>query len=323
MIKKLSLLILLGIASMVHATEVPRYWIQYKMNNIHCIVRLNGTFLYSTMKGDGKNVVNTTFGHTMGEMLDQGENEVEILAYNLANMSPFGVSDEGLKNGYCDVTIKASIENPESGEEEEYEVVNLRATYDEEKELIFSKSRNYGEEDLNDDFYAENYESIFSPDRTQEMKRLLGKRPFQINHPQPFSWTKAEPFEDTLENRQKLWEVYNQIRTAIQEKDMKTLKLLFEPGASELAKYEGSRLNRHFKMQVELSMSDFIGLKRECWRKPSLEDYELKLYAGGKLFQLVKKDTLYASPIVVDKPRVRTLNPVFTYVNGNIGVAWF
>ena len=309
---------------MAQAIDIPRYWVQYQMNNMHCTIRLNGVFLYSTVVGSaGKNIVNRTFGHSIGEVLDEGKNEIEVLGFNLADIDLFGVSDEDLKDGYCDVTITASLLNPKSGEEERYEVVNLRATYNDEKELVFSESHRYGDRSLSENYYTEPYEPNYSPDGTQSIKRLLGKRQFKVNHPQPFSWTQAEPFEDTLENRQQLWEVYNQIRTAIQQKDMKALKELFEPGASELAKYKGSNLNRHFQMQVELSMSDFIGLKKEYWREPNIEDYELKLYAGGKLFQLVKKNALVASPIVIDKPRVRALNPMFTYVNGKIGVAWF
>lgn len=322
MFKKIGLLIILGVMSMAQAIDIPRYWVQYQMNNMHCTIRLNGVYLYSTI-GKSRTVINKTFGHTIGEVLDQGENELEILAHNLADIDLFGVTDEGLKDGYCDVTITASLLNPKSGEEERYEIVNLRATYNDEKELVFSESHSYGDKSLSENYYTEPYEPNYSPDGTQAIKRLLGKRQFKVNHSQPFSWTKAEPFEDTLENRQKLWAVYNQIRTAIQQKDMTTLRELLEPGITELADYEGSNVRRHFQQQVELAMSDFIGLKLQYWGKPNFEDYELKLYARSKLFQLVEKNTFNASPIFIEKPRVRTLNPVFTYVNGKIGVAWF
>lgn len=312
--KRLILIMILFLGTFTMANTQKNYKIQFYINYMHCSFYINDVFLYTT-ENKYDIPTNITFGHTVGESLMNGINTISIMAIDLS--PAIDIPSDVEKT--CRITL-----NEITPDFELKEVVSLESSYDQEGKLTFKQSKVY------DDNSIENIVSsvmptlsVSSPKGQVDLPQLKGTRSFVIDYPSQFSWTKAQPFIDTPENRQKLWEKYNQLRTAIQKQNMKEIRKLLEPGISEKAAYEGLSVSRHFETTADMLLTTYFGLKPEYWDQPKIEDYELRLYAGGRLFQLVEKSFLSGSPISISKPRSTALNPVFTYIDGEIVVAWF
>ncbi|MGL4674942.1 MAG: hypothetical protein ACRCXK_08790, partial [Wohlfahrtiimonas sp.] len=169
---------------------------------------------------------------------------------------------------------------------------------------------------------------IFDAD-DMPIERKLASREIMVNHPQHFSWIhRSTPFTDTPANRQKLWNKYNEIRTAIINKDKKVIRGLVEPGVTDVANFQGADIERHFNIVFSQTVEEFFTLNPEFWESQPLrmDDYDLELYAGGKLFRFNEKKKTLFSPLQWHnslRGTYKAYNPLFTYINGEIVMATF
>lgn len=97
---------------------------------------------------------------------------------------------------------------------------------------------------------------------------------------------------------------------------------MMQPGWSDVAAFEGRTADNYAKMMENSLLLDFLDLKPQYWVDTKIEDYDLRLYAGGRLFQLVAKNSENGSPIEIQTNQVTTLNPMLMYLDGEIQVAW-
>lgn len=312
-----------------------QYYMSFKVHQMKCRVELNGLYLIDTF--DLPQNPRTTMpemlsmGHMVGEFVNKGTNTLSILSSNLAEY----VLDP--ENSYCEVGITAIVYNPETGQNESKLVSNIRYTYAEndDKDSAFKYKIVATESDFTIDprLTASTISFVDRPktlDRNQEeIQNITGSREIYVNHAQPFSWVnRATPFEDTPANRQQLWDKYHEIRMAMQKKDQSALKKLFAMGAKESAAYQNEDVDSHFNIVFSQLIQPFFELDDKYWQflPTLLGDYELKVYADGKLFQLNQKEYSQMSPLQWKNPYTREFmkyNPVFTYIDGEIEVATF
>ncbi|MHC5224727.1 hypothetical protein [Ignatzschineria sp. LJL83] len=115
-------------------------------------------------------------------------------------------------------------------------------------------------------------------------------REFTVNHHQPFSWVnESTAFEDTRENKKMLWDKYQEILKAVADKDKKAVRKLVEPGVSDMAKHYGdSNAELQFEFSFEDTFERYFNLNPNVYEAEplSIDDYDLEIYADGKLFFL-------------------------------------
>ncbi|MDG9729046.1 hypothetical protein OXI21_01240 [Ignatzschineria sp. RMDPL8A] len=70
-----------------NGTPQVKYQLRFKANYISCIVRINNVFVYNT-RDNIKVPKQLSFGQDITQYLDQGENELSILATNLTEYIP-------------------------------------------------------------------------------------------------------------------------------------------------------------------------------------------------------------------------------------------
>lgn len=313
------LFIITGMGVTMANTKVD-YFVQFNIHNMDCIVRHNGVLLYSTT-GLDLPPKKLTFGHSIAPSTAEDKNVLEIMAGNSSKW----LKDDPAEfvDGQCEVKIFASVMNPETEEMERKEISSLKATYDENRELTFNDTKVYASPSLTEMPMITAMPDDINKSGNTKVKRLKGERIFMVNHPTVFRWNKATPFQDTPENRQKLWQKYNELRTALQTQDLRKIRAHLEPGVTDSSNFENDR--DHFRTQASMAFADVFGLKKEYWLPVKMEDYDLEIHADGRLFQFVEKGTTQASPISYLNRRAKeaSINPIFTYINGEIGVAWF
>ncbi|MHC5224984.1 hypothetical protein [Ignatzschineria sp. LJL83] len=319
--------------SMANNTQTPvHYQMNFSANNMGCKAKLNGMYLIHTMdlmKGVPKSVSLT---QSIGNFVDENLNTLTLEVHNLSNL----VTDP--QNGYCDIDITAKVQNPDTGSIDSKEVSHIRYTYVQDdadiaqNRWLLSKkeSRVDQDEDLaNLLIQVESLESYILKDK-KELQREFVTREFTVHHSQPFSWIhQSTPFEDTPENKQKLWEKYQEIKRALAGKSRRDIRKLVEPGNTDIAQHQGEDPEQHFAIIFEQLIQPYFDLKRDIWSPVSdlgIDDFDLEIYADGKLFRLnEKRKTLY-SPIQwknLYQRLYRTYNPIFTLIDGEIVMATF
>lgn len=311
-----------------------RYQLQFKANHIHCLIRVNGIYVYDTYDSVGNtDPIQLSFGHGITEFLNQGKNELLVEATSFVEFIP----KSEISNSYCEVSIIAMVDNPETGGVDQKIVSNIRYTYQpkpKDSEAIFPYLLSIDESNkdldkiLSSNFIVLEQALPYPKKKGQYIQQTLATRTFDVNHTQPFSWVnRSTPFEDTPENRQKLWEKYNEIRTAIENKDKKAIRKLVEPGVTDMAKFYGDTPDNHFEFSFDV-IDFFFNLNRNIYMAEplTLDDYDLEIYAGGKLFRLNEKNYTLVSPLQWKNPMTKVTeryNPIFTYIDGKIVMAWF
>jgi len=310
------MVLLLWLGMGVNAQDFKNYQIKFNINNMHCSFFLNDMFLFTTI-GEYEVPRDITFGYMMGEGLAPGVNTLTVAATDIRTFENLPENIEG----HCEVTL--------SGVTKDHATVlisRVKAVYDADKKLSFIPADQtvLQEYKTNQPFISKN--SLFEAKidgNSIYLPRIDGTLSFLIDQKTNMSWVKATPFKDTPENRQKLWTKYNDIRAALQKCDKSTIRQQLEPGVTEKANYDGLSAYSHFSGQMDMVLTPFLGLKESAWQKVNLDDYDLRIYADGRLFQLVKKAGLSGSPIQIMTTQSNAFNPVFTYINGEIVVAWF
>lgn len=314
--KKLLLVMALLTGANAMAQDFKNYQIKFNINNMHCSFYLNDMFLFTTAN---KYAVprDITFGYMLGEALAPGTNTLTLDALDIRKPENLPEDIEG----HCEVTL--------SGVTKDYETVlisKVKAVYDADQKLVFVPEDQtvLQEYKTNQPFISK--DSLYDVEINNlpmSLPQINGTLPFLIDQKTNMSWVKATPFKDTPENRQKLWAKYNDIRAALQKGDKSTIRQQLEPGVTEKANYDGLSAYSHFAGQMDMVLTPFLGLKDGAWDKVNMDDYDLKIYADGRLFQFVEKGLLYGSPISITTTQPNAFNPVFTYINGEIVVAWF
>lgn len=296
------------------------YFVQFNIHNMDCFIRHNGVLLYSTTK-EASTPKKLTFGYSIAPSITEGKNNLEIITVNTGAWLKDDPAE--FADAKCEVKIFASVMNPETEEMERKEISSLKATYDENRELTFNDTKVYASPSLTESPIITAMPDEVNTAGTMRAKRLKGDRIFMVNHPTVFRWNKATPFQDTPENRQKLWQKYNDLREALQTQDLRKIRAHLEPGVTDSSNFENDR--DHFRTQASMAFADVFGLKKEYWLPVKMEDYDLEIHADGRLFQFVEKGTTQASPISYLNRRAKeaSINPIFTYIDGEIGVAWF
>lgn len=307
--KRWLILLVVFVSQISMANELKNYKFEFSINNMHCSFRINGVPIYTTF-GSYRNPIGVTSGYTAGHALDDGRNEIEIEAYNITDV--FNLGDQA--NGHCQVIINEISKDGITA------IASLRVVYNDENKLSIDYPTNLGQSNI---LEIAEIESI--PNRMVgkfDTPRLKAKRGFAIQHPANLSWRKSTPFKDTPENKQKVWEKYNELRNALKKSDVASFTKMMQPGWGDVAAFEGRTADNYVKMMENSLLLDFLDLKPQYWVDTKIEDYDLRLYAGGRLFQLVAKNSENGSPIEIQTNQVTTLNPMLMYLDGEIQIAW-
>ncbi|MHC5224985.1 hypothetical protein [Ignatzschineria sp. LJL83] len=315
-------------------TQTPvHYQMNFSANNMGCQAHLNGVYLIDSMDLMDGVPKGLSYTQSIGNVVDIDRN---VLAVKVDNLS--GIVDDSMKSGYCDLNIIAIVKNPDTGEIESKEVSHIRYTYVDNKEstnhydrwiLSLEESR----KDQQDEMVSSLIDTEKAPslsDGTGEIRREIATREFMVHHSQPFSWIhRSTPFEDTPENKQKLWNKYQEIKRALAGKSRRDIRKLVEPGNTDIAQHQGEDPEQHFAIIFDQLIQPYFDLKRDIWSPVSdlgIDDFDLEIYADGKLFRLnEKRKTLY-SPIQwqnLYQRRYRSYNPIFTFIDGEIVMATF
>lgn len=322
----------LGVSMAQGKQNKVHYQMMFKAHEVMCSAKLNGAYLFNTetvQKGVPQLI---SLIDSVGVYMDEGENVLTMRGINLSNY----IDDPA--GAYCEISIIAMVQNPESGEIESKEVSNIRYTYKKTAEdsdspypyVLSVEESNYG---LDGQLASNNITLEEHPplkdDDGEDVQKIVASREIYVHHHQPFRWIhESTPFTDTPENRQKLWAKYNEIRAAIIKKDKKAIRQLVDFGATDVAKFDNVDVEDHFEIIFDQVLDEFFNINSDIWiSEPLTEDkYDLELYAGGKLFRFNEKGMNITSPLqwknAFGKNYLR-YNPIFTYVNGKIEVALF
>lgn len=325
-------ILMIGI-SMANNTQVPvHYQMNFRVNNMGCEAKLNGIYLVHSgelMRGVPKSL---SFTQPIGNFVDEDLNILTLEVHNISSM----VSDP--EKGYCDMNIVAMIKNPNTGEVETREISHVRYIYienensdNQSERWVLSKQESRIDQDeglANLFIQTEKLDSYFLKDK-RELQRELATREFTVHHSQPFSWIhKSMPFEDTPENKQKLWDKYEALKSVIEYRNRGAFRRFVEPGNTDIAQHQGEDPEQHFAIIFDQLIQPYFDLNKDIWEPMYLkiDDFDLEIYAGGKLFRLnEKRKTLY-SPIQWRnhyQKQYRSYNPLFTFIDGEIVMATF
>lgn len=99
-------------------------------------------------------------------------------------------------------------------------------------------------------------------------------------------------------------------------------------GATDVANYQKDNVDSHFDIVFDQLLQEYFEFDPEVWEYQNLgkDDYHLEIYAGGKLFRLVKKKAYIASPLSWKNQYTgmyRSYNPLFTMIDGKVVMATF
>ena len=327
--------ILTGIAMATEQnTPQVKYQLRFKANYIPCVVRINNVFIYDTYNSE-KIPKQLSFGQDITQYLDQGKNELSILATNIAEYIP----SHRIEQSYCEVDILATVKNPTTGDIERKTVSNIRYLYEKNPKWLkrnFPYLLSVDESNINlDERLASNQISLkqlphLYDANNDPIQETLASRSFIVNHHQPFSWVNdSTPFENTPENKKRLWDKYQEILKAVADKDKKAVRQLVEPGVSDMARYYGdSNAEGQFEFSFADTFHHYFNLNPDVYKANPLtiDDYDLEIYAGGKLFRLNQKGYTLVSPLQWEnsvRGTTRIYNPIFTFIDGKIVMAWF
>ncbi len=290
----------------------------FNFNNMHCLFRINGLIFNTSNLIAPKEwgLRNITFSDDIGGLLQEGMNSIEVEGIQVLSEPAPGTTS------YCEFSVTASATNRVTGEQGSQEVTHVRISLDEEGKFTAEESRNFGERSVTDKPVL-----IELDEKTAQQDWInndtVVRRNLQINHPhRSFAWVNAKPFEDTPENRLRVWQVYDELRDAFARKDRERVEALLLPAAQERDLYtgyigEGSR--RLFEMMVVFDAS---------WDDDQFEilpidknDYDLQIAEHQKLFRLSYRGGFFASPIrYKDSEGNYTYNFYFTETDGKIRV---
>ena len=329
--KKISLLVLLVINSffMVAKGEIDMrtqdedtyvsYMGRFNFNNMHCLFRVNGLVFTTSASIAPKEwgLRNITFSDDIGGLLQEGMNSIEVEGIQILSEPTPGTSS------YCEFSVTASAVNRVTGEQGSKEVTHVRISLDKEGKFTAEESRDFGERSVTDTPVL-----IELDEKTAKQDWInndtIVKRNLKINHPHhSFAWVNAKPFENTPENRARVWQAYDQLREAFARKDRDKIEALLLPAAQERDLYtgytgEGSR--RLFEMMVVYDANwdddkfEMIPINKQ--------DYELQIAEHQKLFRLSYKGGFVSSPIAFKSSRGdRIYNFYFAEIDGKIRVA--
>ncbi|MHC5225726.1 hypothetical protein [Ignatzschineria sp. LJL83] len=328
----LVLMVLLGFISLSMANPVT-YYMKFKANGMRCLLTINDVYIYSPVQHSPKIPRLVSLGHGVTEYLQQGENTVSVILSNNAEYIP----KSEIENGYCEVEIIAMAAN-ELGEVESKVVSHMRHTYvprPEGSDSIFPYHLSTSESNTElDPLISPNgIESIERPHNydanNEPVQSIRSNQTLIVHHETPMSWSqRATPFEDTEANKRKLWNKYQEIKQIIQTQDKRALRQLAEPGATDMARIFGRDVEAHFETTFKEVIQDFFEIDTEYYRDEYIpyEDYELEIYAEGKLFRLNRKGFLISSPLRWYNPfnqESLIYNPLFTFIDGEIVMATF
>lgn len=326
----------LHIALANESQKPPRiqHYMTFKVNDMFCRAELNGLYLMDTLDLPksplGPIPQSISMMQPIGDYLDESSN---TLSLKVTNINEYIDNPE---NGYCEVIITAMVKNPQTGETESKEVNNLRITYVKNED---SKASPYSLSVKQTDFSIDgklasqeikvsDLPSVFDADGLPAEKKLI-TREFFINHTQPFSWVhKSTPITDTPENRQLLWAKYNELKNIIESRDRDAFRQFVEPGLTDSANAQGDDIDVHFDAIFEQLVEPFFNIDKNYWAfyPTSMDNYELEIIAGGKMFKFNEIDRSQSSPLQWYNPLTRQYmryNPIFTMIDGKIVMATF
>lgn len=299
--------------SMAEEVKV-NYVANFRYHHIHCNFMINGITIHSSL---GPRPVMMSFSDRVGALLAEGDNTFAIEAMNIP-MDP--------KEAYCEVILTAMVPNPEIGEYEFKEVASLRVTIDEEGNFTTRESQLYEGKSV-----TTNEISLVETDvktfRQGVKNNTIATRGLKVNHPHKhFSWSyRSTPFEDTPENRELLWQKYDELREALASKDEEKYRSLLLPGSLETEAYQGDLNTLAFT-------NSMMGFVHEAWEASDFEvlsynreDYDLQISAEDRMVRFVRTKSASNddSPIkFLENSSIKVLNYTFTLIDGEIVVAY-
>lgn len=301
------------------------YWMQFNSNNMHCQFLVNEMSAHSTIINGARELYSV--GFDIEGRFDRGVNSLKLRGVEMPE------EDQNPNTGepYCNVSLIAFVTDPITGEEQSKEVSNLRLTFDKDGSFTSEESAVYPDKSVT----SEPILTILDRKQFEGVKNnnVMLERELVINHAlPPYRWmTESTPFEDTPENRELLWQEYDEYRKLIEAGDMEGLKKKFQT-ALDITKVIRPNLDidSYFEIISGQLRLDIFNKKRGEVKLTSFnrEDYQLEIYNEGKLFRFVNKkqyeEILYPySPIIYeDSNSYLNYTPTFTLVNGKIELAF-
>lgn len=321
-------ILLAGSLTMGQAKTNTLYYMQMKAHLMYCEVRLNDMYLFNTLQQTRDIPEFITMGQQISEYINQGKNNITLRADNVS----IDLTSKEIETGYCEIIITEQTYNADTFAKESSRVLsNIRATYKKQKdgsdpayELTIENSQRV------DNVSTQEVTLIGSTSLTEDdyATKTYGQL---INIPEayPFSWIhQSTPITNTKENKKLVWDKYMEIKQAILKKDKVTIKNIARIGMTDVANYQKDNVDNHFNIVFGQLLQSYFDFDPDIWisENLSMDDFNLEIYADGKLFRLVEKDAYISSPLSWKNKYTkmyRSYNPLFTMINGEIVMATF
>jgi len=325
--KKILFIIIYGIGQIAMANQTfPKvmYNMQLRAHNISCEARLNGLYLYFT-KGVPKLL---SMGQQISEYMDEGDNIISFKAMNISE----AVELDDIANSYCELTISSYTLNEATGKLEDKVLSHIRYTYvsdgkeyDDYPRYLLSSETSKSLDLLN----IKRLEDSHLKNLSDPVQNIVASQNIKVDVYRPFRWIhESTPLTNSPENKQMVWEAYNQMRQAVNREDRNFFKDMARIGTEDVSNFQGDTFDNHFNFGFDFLVKKLFDLNKNIWKPDygTIDDYELELYAGGKMFRMVRKNNTVASPLrwkFEGYNETQLYNPILTYIDGKIVMAVF
>ncbi|MHC5224535.1 hypothetical protein [Ignatzschineria sp. LJL83] len=321
--KKTALLALLVINTLLTVTKGEidegkniNYIVNFRYHNMYCNFYVNKIPLHSSA---GRSLARQwTFMDRIGMFLKEGNNTFEVEGVDLP---------EDRDGAFCEMVISSRIANTETQKHEIEEVSSLRLTYDENREFTIVESKEYETTTVTDQPILEQLSILSYEKEIGLQNNVMASRSLKVNHPfKTHSWKyKATPFEDTLENREKLWRKYEEMHQIMEAKNYKNFVQALQPGLKETEVYQGDPKTRSWENSLLASNRAFFNSSNLTMRPIDRDyGYELLISDDGLLFRfggdgIGAPQRLYSSLFYSNG---LSTNMTFTLIDGEIVIAF-
>lgn len=285
-----SLLLLLSIQG-AYSMQPVKYVTGFKSYNTMCVIYVNDAKALSNYKSEGPLMA----GLTVSAFLENGTNTVAF------DMAPFPNTDDNnyKSDAICELTFSKRILHEQS--EERVILFKLLGSVDENLKPTGKTSPDYEENGITE-----------TPVKETPFYRV--SKSFEISGLPEWTWTKAESFEPTEENIEKLHRAYLEVWQAINAKNEDKFKELSHISFSEKEKasyYPGSW---HESLDLDKYFEIISGAMPINWN-----DYELVILNKGRLVKLENREGF--SPLGFKSQEgefITSYNPYFSLINGEM-----
>ncbi|WNN50347.1 hypothetical protein RIN58_09735 [Siccibacter colletis] len=278
------------------AVNLVKYLAEFKTVKSGCMARINGfpvinNFFYSSGT--------VTTGFNVSSFLENGSNEVGLM------MGPIDPNDNKtlFPDSRCEIII--TTDGPAS----RHKITTLVLSVDQRAEINARSSSSY---------HGGASESRVDETQTKadvEQNLHSARRQIKVTDIPQWAWANATPVSDKV--LPELIDVYKNIWTLLNNRDIATLKSITSISSFEMSLAEGlppEVIFESYDLPQNVGNEDLAPVKLE------FEKYFLRTYSNGRVFRLI--DGIYEnSPLRLQNKEgeiVYSYNPYFALINGKI-----